>query len=382
MVGRRVIRVLTAGLVLAVALVWSFRSDGRASPTVSPTPTAPQKVFRRRVWMSALALATAGIALGVVGYHLTRTTPPPPDPSQLCDYQFDGRCVSIQSGIYLYTSNPARRIALTASYGPQIWGPKATGESLLIGADVPAGAQVRWMVMLYGVARLRPESQRPGSGRPARIDLSSGVTLSELKMRNGAWGNSVQVLTGEISGPSRGAAILRAYTRTPAGYDASTIARASGNVDGTVATSNTKYTVARLPYVFAQRPSDTPGAVASSPMWSPNRPLPVPGDWYVPVHAFVAESYRIAPSDRVVSADPPPSSVGTARWRSTNYVSGSFATINDYAMARDTRHQFWAGIVLGLCGATLIAAIQACAAPAGRTLRIRARKRPRRVRTQ
>lgn len=322
--------------------------------------------------MSALALAAAGIALGIVGYHLTRTTPPPPDPSQVCDHYVDGGCPSIQSGIYLYTSNPALRIALTASFGPQIWGPKATEESLLIGADVPAGAQVRWMVMLYGVARLRPETQRPGSGRPPRIDLSSGVTFSELKMQNSAWGNTVQVLTGEISGPSRGAAILQADTRTPAGYDASTIARASGNVDGTVATSNAKYTVADLPYVFAQRPSDTPGAIASSPIWSPNRPLPVPGDWRVPMHAFVAESYRITTSDRLVSADPPPSSTGAAQWRSTDYVNGSFASINDYATARETSHQFWAGIVLGLCGATLIAAIQAFAAPAQRTSRSRA----------
>ena len=206
MVGRRVIRVLTAGLVLAVALVWSFRSDGRASPTVSPTPTAPQKVFRRRVWMSALALATAGIALGVVGYHLTRTTPPPPDPSQLCDYQFDGRCVSIQSGIYLYTSNPARRIALTASYGPQYMG---TEGDRRVPSHRRRCPRRRPSPVDGDVVRRRAAASRKSETRiwrPARIELSSGVTLSELKMRNGARGNSVQVLTGEISGPSRGPA--------------------------------------------------------------------------------------------------------------------------------------------------------------------------------
>ena len=48
MAVRRVMRILTAGLVLAVALVWSLVREGRPSVTDTPTPIEPQKILRRR----------------------------------------------------------------------------------------------------------------------------------------------------------------------------------------------------------------------------------------------------------------------------------------------------------------------------------------------
>ena len=305
-----------------------------------------------------VALALVACVLGYLGYHWTRSTPPPPSPIA-CVGRIEGRCHEEQSGVYLYVSNPVFPVALTAFYGQNIFGPPGAGEDLQVGADVPAGQSMRWMIQLYGVTRLTPQTFGPDiGGQRRRINLGPGVSLLTIKELTPNSGSSVQVLQGEIRGPARGYSILKAEAQDPVGYEVVGIQWGDGDTSGPVATENEKYILGNLPYVFATGPNDAPGTPASTLGVGDGNPL-ASGDWFFPRRAFVRESYTAPLAAQVIYAEPQTSQTGKMDWQSTDYVSGRFALSRLAVQTDEQNRQFWAGIAFGVGGAAAIAAIQA-----------------------
>jgi hypothetical protein len=357
-----------AGLALAIVV--------KLSRNLSADPSVDEQRVRSGQWTDrhpvrgstsnqrsvviGVALALAACVLGYLGYRWTRSTAPPPSPVA-CLGHGSGRCSEEQSGVYLYVSDPATPIALAASYGQNIFGPPGIAESLQVGANVPPGRSVRWMIQLYGVTRLTPQTFGPSiGGQRRRINLYPGVSLLTIKHWTPNSGTSIQVLQGEIRGPARGYSLMKAEAQNSVGFELNGIQFVDGDTSGRIVTENEKYILGDLPYVFATGPNDVPGAPATAPGIS-DGDLLVSGDWFFPQHAFVHESYTAPLAAQVIYAEPQTSQTGRMDWQNTDYVSGRFALSRLAVQVNEQNHQFWAGIALGVGGAAAIAAIQAIA---------------------
>jgi hypothetical protein len=236
----------------------------------------------RRQAILALSLVVCAGVFGYLGFHWTRGVGAPNFP-QACTGYVDGRCEEEQSGLYIYVSDPSDPIALSDTYsGPQ--NQNDVLEQIMVGANVPAGQSLRWMVELYGVARLRP--WKPDSVHPRKVYLEN-AELRSFKSR--LPDEPGQILSGTIDGPSSTYNGVKANTNDPAGF-AGNIGSAAGLPTGEAVTENRKWVLGDLPYVFATPIGTAPG----SPALAPNiigGPLDVPGRWYFPKKAFVAESF-------------------------------------------------------------------------------------------
>lgn len=296
---------------------------------------------------SGVTLVLCAVGLAYFGYRWTKPTPFPPNP-QVCLKHIAGRCAGEQSGIYLYVSDPMIPVAVEAGYGQNIFGPRGVAESLQVGADVPAGQSIRWMIQLYGVTRLTPQTFGPGiGGKRRRIDLSPGVSLLTIKHWTPNSGTNVQVLLGEIRGPARGFSLMKTVAQNPVGYTVTGIESATGDTSGQIVTENQKYLLGDLPYVFAIGPNDVPGSPASAPGISDGNLL-IAGNWFFPRRVFVQESYTTPLGAQVMYVEPQTSQAGRMEWQTNDYVDGRFGLSRPTAQADEQKHQFWAGIALGV----------------------------------
>jgi hypothetical protein len=305
----------------------------------------------------SVVLVIAAAALGFVGYRLNQKPSPPPFPSQ-CLGELNGRCSQEQSGFYFYSDRANDPAALTVTYGNNIYGAAGTAVDISVGANVPAHQTLHWMIQLYGVSQLKPETFGPDSGSPrTRIWLGPGVTLQIIKTRTPNSGNTVQVLTGSIVGPVAGYTTLKSITEVPIGALDEGIQFISGDADGDVVNMNDAFTEGNLPYVIARNPNAAAGGIASAPNISFGQML-VPGTWYYPRTIWVQESYSMPVDSTLSYAQPSTSAVGVTSWESDSFTNGIFELTSNTSQSDQASHEFWAGIVLGIAGSALIGSVQ------------------------
>jgi len=302
--------------------------------------------------------------LGTTLAHGWIQKPPPPPNPVTCLGSDRGGCEQEQNSVYLYTDNPKYPTAIAVEYSSTPSG-DGTDESITVGADVPAHHRLHWMVELLGAARLEGEQFRPG-GKPS-ISLGPHVRLRTMRAKTIDSGNSVQALEGWIQGPSDEFDIVKgAATSVP---NDNGDQYAEGMSEQRLATWNSSYLEADLPFVRAVESDEIPGSPAVPPRTDDN-PFVLPGKWYYPRTGYASEWYNLPLGATIGYASPPVSSAGSAVWTSNHVAYGYFgAELPGYADNESIR-TFKAGIALGIAGSAVIAALQAFA-----TIPLRRRRR-------
>jgi len=315
----------------------------------------------QRLLLLGVVFLIAAIVLGVVGFRLTRTLGAPNFPIT-CLGKIDGRCHQEQSGLYLYDNEPSDPIALTVIFGSNVYGPAGTSELIEVGANVPASQTLKWMVELYGVPLLRPETFGPDiRGSRRQISLSgTPATLTTVHVSTPNSCSKAQVLEGTITGPTNGYSTLQQVATVPIGSSGNGIATVSGDASAPVVAQNALWILGDLPYLIATPPDQVPGTVAHAPEIV-SGPLLKPGLWYYSKRALVIEEYEQPIASEMLYSESQPSIAGSTQWQSSTYAHGRFVLENIGAQDGDENRQFWAGIALGLAGGCAVAAIQTVA---------------------
>jgi hypothetical protein len=328
--------------------------EGRATAATSNDEPSHQRAFA----VNSVLLAISVILL-IVGYQWSRSPSSPKWPTdcltRIPSCNPIGGHFSFGSSATIFVSNPSEPIAAFAEFFSNI-------EQLVVGADVPAGQKLNWIIQLSGSAIIPHPTFFPHE--PSKTYSASEVSAAKYYgigltyIERAYMVKHLEIIEGTTIGPSNGYSVMKSVGDDPMLTWVNSGAGLSGQTLGRFIASNSAYKLGILPELIANLPGMTPGSSTDN-AGGPEIGPPISGRWFNPSEAFLMESLPgDANSYSLDWAQPQPIGGNTMTWVSNSALGPTFAERNIDFQQGLSHRQFYAGISLGVAGGTLIAAVQ------------------------